>query len=250
MFKPQISGSEKSRLDILAQPKVNYLKYPDRPSVYWQDKPNMSFSSGLSERQEELAKPKQVNNMFIQDRPSPIWPVKSSALVVVPSPRVEELAQAKPVSQYWVEDRSAYSVVTEGAKKAFASARVAELAMPKNCMDRSVPSTPNSMEEEEESPTSKNMVACTARIEALAVSKTEHPHFQHDLPVQRAVSASALHSQASDRVCQLAKARIRKSLFEGYDPYRISPAAKHVEASPRIIELCSAPARRQRQKRV
>ncbi|KAM9330612.1 sperm microtubule associated protein 2 [Gastrophryne carolinensis] len=276
MCEAQDSESVKSRLVSLAQPKPNFLKSQDKPSVYWQDKLSMSSHCdqassrhvhimnyqfitdlthigakailALTARQEELARHKSVSNVYIQDRPSPIWPVKASALLAVASPRVEKLAQAKTVSQYWIEDRSVYSIVTKEAKRASASARIIHLAKPKTHTNNLVPSTPKKHEKEEEeaSPRSKLEQKPTTRIEALAAPKTEHPQYQQDLPVQRQVSASAVHAQASDRVCQLAKPKTRKAIFEGYDPYRISPAAKHAEASPRIVELCTPPARRQR----
>lgn len=251
MCAARVSGSLESSLDILARPKANFLKYKDKPSVYWQDKPKMSPTCGLTARQEELAKHKTVSNMYKEDRPSPIWPVTPKALQAVPSPRVERLAEPKNVSQYWMEDRSVYSIVTEEAKRASASARIVQLAKPKNHTGNVMPSRPAShQDEEKESPRSNKTVTASSRTEELAVPKGEHSQYQHDLSVIRHVSASALQAQASDRVCQLSKPKTRKSLFEGYDPYRISPAAKHAEASPRIVELCIPPARRQRQKKI
>ncbi|XP_018417163.1 PREDICTED: testicular haploid expressed gene protein [Nanorana parkeri] len=182
---------------------------------------------------------------------SPMWPVSPRALLAVPSPRVEKLAKPKGVCEHWMEDRSVYSIVTEGAKKASASARIVQLAKPKNHTENGMPNTPEShQDEEKESPRSNKSVTASSRTESLAAPKTEHPEYRHELPVQRHVPASALNVQASDRVCQLAKPKIRKSIFEGYDPYRISPAAKHAEASPRIVELCTPPAHKQRHKKI
>ncbi|XP_040177885.1 testicular haploid expressed gene protein [Rana temporaria] len=253
MCAAQSSRSVESSLDILARPKANFLKYQDKPSVYWQDKPKMSPTCGLTARQEELAKHRTVSDIYIDDRPSPIWLVTPKALQAVPSPRVERLAEPKSVSQYWMEDRSVYSIVTEEAKRASASARIVQLAKPRNHTGNGIPSRPASNQDEEkdkESPRSNKTVTASARTEELAVPKGEHSQYQHDLSVIRHVSASALQAQASDRVCQLSKPKTRKSLFEGYDPYRISPAAKHAEASSRIVELCTPPARRQRQKKI
>ncbi|XP_075707236.1 sperm microtubule associated protein 2 [Rhinoderma darwinii] len=207
----------------------------------------MDFTCSLTARQNELAQPKTLNKMHKEDRSSPIWPVKTSALHVVPSPRLEKLAQAKSYSQEWLEDRPVYSMVTEAAKRASASPRTVQLAKPKDCAAHTLPSTPTNHKVEGNS---EKVVAPTARTEALAVPKMEHPQYQHDLTVQWHVPASALKTQASDKVCQLAKPKTRKAIFEGYDPYRISPAAKHADASPRIIELCAPPARRQRHKQV
>ncbi|KAG8429874.1 hypothetical protein GDO86_018983 [Hymenochirus boettgeri] len=96
----------------------------------------------ISQRQEELAKPKRVISTN-EDRPSPLWPVSSSALLAVPSARVGQLAEPKRVNQEWREDRTAYSKVSEGAKKATATSRVIQLAQPKNKDSFSLPVTPS-----------------------------------------------------------------------------------------------------------
>ncbi|XP_073516751.1 sperm microtubule associated protein 2 isoform X1 [Phyllobates terribilis] len=244
MCETQVSLSTDARLDHLACPKVNCLKYRDRPSVYWQDKTDIHSTCSLTARQNELAQHKNVNKMYKEDRPSPIWQVKSSALQAIPSPRLEKLAQAKSISQEWMEDRPVYSMVSEAAKSSSASPRTVELAKPKDRADHFMSSTTKSHQEE------GNVVTPTARTEALAVPKMEHHQYHHDLEVPRHVPASALHTEASDRVCQLAKPKARKAIFEGFDPFRISPAAKHANASSRIIELCTPPARRQRYKKI
>eukprot|EP00079_Xenopus_tropicalis_P038838 XP_017952609.1 PREDICTED: testicular haploid expressed gene protein isoform X3 [Xenopus tropicalis] len=203
----------------------------------------------MSQRQEELANPKKVIAIN-EDRPSPIWPVSSSALSAFPSARVQNLAQPKKTSQEWMEDRPAYSIVSEGAKKASASPRTLHLAKPKHKASCSLPGTPNSHQSSGKESSRSIKSAPTARTESLAVHKIEHPEYQHDLPVVRPVPSSALHTQATDRVCQLAKPSPRRIISDVYDPYKISPAAKHAEASPRIQELCTPPARRQRSKKM
>ncbi|KAG9465030.1 sperm microtubule associated protein 2 [Eleutherodactylus coqui] len=240
------SLSPGSRLDLLARPKVNFLKHRDRPSVYWQNKTGRGSTYSLTARQNELAQHKAVNGMYKEDRPSPNWPVKPSAVQAVPSPRLEKLAQAKSISQEWREERSAYTRVTEAAKRASAGPRTEQLARPKNRAAHSLSSTPKSQPEDGNAFFNPEKVSApTARTEALSVPKAEHPQYQHDLTVLQRVPASALYTQASDRVCQLAKPKTRKAIFEGYDPYRISAAAKRADASPRILELCIPPAHRQ-----
>ncbi|XP_071982660.1 sperm microtubule associated protein 2 isoform X2 [Engystomops pustulosus] len=248
MCEAEISLSPGSRLDLLANPKRNFLQHRDRPSVYWLDKADVTSTCSLTERQNELARHKTVNKMYKEDRPSPIWPVKQSTLQAIPSPRLKKLAEAKSVSPDWVEDRPVYSTVSEAAKRASASPRTAQLAKAKK--DHAVHFISNQLKRPQEDSISEKVTAPTARTEALAVPKMEHPQHQHDLTVLRNVPASALHTQASDRVCQLAKPKTRKAIFEGYDPYRISLAAKHAEASPRIIELCTPPAHKQRHKKI
>ncbi|XP_063779618.1 sperm microtubule associated protein 2 isoform X2 [Pseudophryne corroboree] len=245
MYAVQVSLSPDRRLHFLAYPKVNFLKYKDRPSVYWQDKTKIIHDCSLTARQRELAQHKTISGMYKEDRPSPIWPVKSSALVAVPSARLEKLALAKSISQEWMEDRPVYSIVTEATKRASASPRTVQLAKPKNRSVLSMPGTPNGQQEDSEACSrSEKVVVSSSRTENLAVPKMEHPKYQHDLPVLRNVPASALHIQASDRIFQLAKPKTRKAIFEEYDPYRISSSAKNANASPRIVELCIPPARR------
>ncbi|KAM8939309.1 sperm microtubule associated protein 2 [Pelodytes ibericus] len=206
---------------------------------------------GPSKRQEELAKPKSVHIDYKQDRPTALWPIKASSLQAIPSPRIKQLAEAKHVSLEWQEARPVYSIVSEGAKTASASLRILELAKSKQCMSSFPSSTLKTHQEEGDGCIrSEKLVAPTSRTEALAVPKGVHPHFQHDLPTQRKVPAVVLHAQASDRVSQLAKPKLRKAIYEGYDPYRISPAAKTVDASPRTLELSTPPARRQRAKKI
>ncbi|XP_075194151.1 sperm microtubule associated protein 2 isoform X2 [Anomaloglossus baeobatrachus] len=235
---------------------MEHLAIKQRPSVYWQDKTDIHFTCSLTARQNELAQHKNVNKMYKEDRPSPIWPVKSSALQAIPSPRLEKLAQAKSMSREWMEDRPVYTMVSEAAKSASASPRTVELAKPKDRADRFLSSTTKRHQEEDNEEevnelfNSKLVVTPTARTEALAVPKMEHQQYQHDLKVPWHVTSSALHTQASDRVCQLAKPKARKAFFEGFDPFRISPAAKHANASSRIIELCTPPAHRQHHKKV
>ncbi|XP_073516752.1 sperm microtubule associated protein 2 isoform X2 [Phyllobates terribilis] len=162
MCETQVSLSTDARLDHLACPKVNCLKYRDRPSVYWQDKTDIHSTCSLTARQNELAQHKNVNKMYKEDRPSPIWQVKSSALQAIPSPRLEKLAQAKSISQEWMEDRPVYSMVSEAAKSSSASPRTVELAKPKDRADHFMSSTTKSHQEE------GNVVTPTARTEALA----------------------------------------------------------------------------------
>ncbi|MEE6487444.1 hypothetical protein FKM82_014903 [Ascaphus truei] len=196
-------------------------------------------SRGLSPRQEKLAKPKSVSTKHKQDRTSAMWPVSAPALLAVLSPRMEQLAQARGLSREWREDRSVYSTVTEGAKLACATPRTMQLAKPKNHSTSSRPETHSN-----QSSRSEKSVGYTARTETLALPKTEHPLYQHDMPIQQQISTFTLHTKASDRVCQLATPKPRKAVFEGYNPYTISAAAKHAEASSRILELCVPPARK------
>ncbi|KAM4709434.1 sperm microtubule associated protein 2-like [Discoglossus pictus] len=245
MSSAPVSVSFENRLDFLSRPKMDLTKFRDRPSVYWVDRVKSASECGMSARQEELAQPKLINKEYKDNRNSPMWPVSSTALLAVPSPRLEQLAQGKGVSPDWKEDRSPYSTVSEGAKKASATTHTLQLSQPKICNLQSVTNSSNHDQQDDDSCSkSEKSGGPTARTEELAVPKTEHPEYMPDGPVQRPVPAQALKSSASDRVCQLAKPKPRKAIFEGYDPYKISTSAKQAEASPRILELCVPPARR------
>uniref|UniRef100_A0A8C5LQN1 Testicular haploid expressed gene protein-like n=1 Tax=Leptobrachium leishanense TaxID=445787 RepID=A0A8C5LQN1_9ANUR len=250
MSVTETSLSNDNRLNFLAHHKVDLLVEWNRPSVYWPTKAPSMSQCGLSKRQEELSQPKHVHKQYKQDRPSAVWPVKSSSLLAASSPRIEQLAQAKQVNSEWRRDRPACSIVSEAAKKVTASPRVVQLAMPKQRPSSAPTDTIKFHEKRDDSACSKSLGTPTSRTEALATPKVQHPDFQHDLPVERKVPASALHAQASDRVCQLAKPKIRKGINEGYDPYKISPATKNADASSRTLELSVPPGRRVRTKKV
>uniref|UniRef100_A0A3B3S7Z6 Sperm microtubule associated protein 2 n=1 Tax=Paramormyrops kingsleyae TaxID=1676925 RepID=A0A3B3S7Z6_9TELE len=74
----------------------------------------------------------------------------------------------------------------------------------------------------------------------LATPKSDHPEHQQDRPVLWAVPKSALCGAPSERIQVLAQPKQRRALFEGHDPYRVSPAALYGTASLRLLQL-SAP---------
>ncbi|XP_069504198.1 sperm microtubule associated protein 2 [Ambystoma mexicanum] len=258
MASAHLSLSLESRLDFLSRPKIDFLKFRDRRSVYWLDKvPSKTQQPtvpAVTMRQEELAQPKKIHK---NDRLSPTWPVSQSALLAVPSPRLENLAKAKTPSKEWKQDRPVQSIVSKGAMAASPSPRIVQLARPKT---RSL-TLVNELWDTDQSTGDNNSItgstgsssstrAQNNKTELLAVPKTEHPHYLHQKPVQWMVPESAKTHMASDRVCQLAKHKMRKAIFEGYDPYRIPEGAKLAEASPRVLELCTPLPRKIRQKKI
>ncbi|CAM2109249.1 unnamed protein product [Caretta caretta] len=86
-------------------------------------------------------------------------------------------------------------------------------------------------------PTPPRSITQFTRTAYLARPKTEHPSYLHDKPIRWAVSAGARNAVMSARLSELARPKVRKQIFEGYNPYRISSAALHTEASARLQEL-------------
>lgn len=71
----------------------------------------------------------------------------------------------------------------------------------------------------------------------LLVPKKEHPLYRPDRPLSSHVPVPALKAAASERLQVLARPKPRKPLFEGFDPYKVSSAARAATASPRTQEL-------------
>lgn len=72
---------------------------------------------------------------------------------------------------------------------------------------------------------------------SLVVPKQVHPQHGLDCPVSWPIPTHVLKTSASERVRLLARPKTRQALFEGYDPYSVSPAARAATTSPRLLEL-------------
>ncbi|XP_043909684.1 testicular haploid expressed gene protein-like isoform X2 [Protopterus annectens] len=191
----------------------------------------------MESRLEYLATPKK-DYQRLQDKP-PIWPVTSSAMNCNPTPRVMLLAQAKQVNQNWQPDRSVYSEVSERARTAIASPRIIQLSQPKSY---------DSVDDQESDYWIQSARAlafkrslnteASPRLLALATPKDVPKEYLCERPVQWLVSEAVKNAAATERVIRLAKPKTRRELYEGFDPYKISSAAKHTTATPRLKELC------------
>ncbi|XP_033903762.3 testicular haploid expressed gene protein-like [Acipenser ruthenus] len=244
-----------TRIDVLAKPKKNFLKFPDRHSVYWLD--NMpsqraATTSVLTPRLSELSQFKALNTKYSEDRRSPIWTVSAAALKSTATKRLEELAQPKAVSQEWEPQRFVYSVVSEAVKSAVPSPRILQLARPKR---RYPPVARDSLIWSPEQGISiVTEAACSAvatpRLQDLATAKKVHPLFLPEKPTAWPVPESAMKVVASDRVHMLAKPKVRKGIFEGYDPYLVTETAKQAQASLRVLELSTPLPRKVRHKKI
>ncbi|KAI4880626.1 hypothetical protein NFI96_021167 [Prochilodus magdalenae] len=92
--------------------------------------------------------------------------------------------------------------------------------------------------------TGKKGGAAAARVLYVKAPKQDHPQYCPDRPISWPVPKSVLEAVASERLQVLATPRLRKPLADGFDPYKVSPAARAATASPRLQELALPPARR------
>ncbi|CAM5177372.1 unnamed protein product [Eretmochelys imbricata] len=225
-------STRERRISSLARPKVNHQIICNRISVYWTDKlPSKTHRFTvpvLTPRQAELSRSKKIYRGFEENRSFPMWPVSVASKHAVASPRVKELAHPKLVSNAWEADWPVYTRVSKGAMTAAARERTTQLAKPKK-RDFSA--------KQDAPPTPPRSITQFTRTAYLARPKTEHPSYLHDKPIRWAVSAGARNAVMSARLSELARPKVRKQIFEGYNPYRISSAALHTEASARLQEL-------------
>ncbi|XP_069107202.1 sperm microtubule associated protein 2-like isoform X2 [Argopecten irradians] len=244
-----------SRIDWLSKAKRTQPEFQeDRRSVYWVDRlPPTPQRDGkttefvTSSRLEALSQPRQPV-YYKGDRPGPIWPVRRSAMNAECSARLEQLGKPKTLNNQYYFDRSAYMMVTRGAQSAEPSTRLQQLSQPlarkqvqeykESAWGQTFPVSENS----------KKAIA-SARVEQLAESKAYHKAFQNERPVQWDVPEGALKAGANLRLQQLSRPRSRTMIKDDYDPYKVSPAARRVHATPRIEELCVPIARKVRPKK-
>ncbi|XP_028421176.1 sperm microtubule associated protein 2 [Perca flavescens] len=220
---------------MLAQPKPNRLRYPDRRSVYWLDqlppeKTGSTTKTELTPRWSELCRSKKF---YAQVTISPVWEVSEWALKAVPSNRLCSLAQPRAPAVGWQPGRLLLSPLNRVTQTAVATSRICQLAQPKRrlVLEGSGPKS---------KPVPMTHIPCkaSAHIELLATPKFDHPKFEGERSVCRPISRAARNYVASPRLHELSSPKERKALFEGYDPYIVSRAARSASPSPRIQQLC------------
>lgn len=151
--------------------------------------------------------------------------------------------------------------MSRGTQSAVASSRLRELAQPRRQQLQVLSSCRS-----EPRPTTQLASRTSAHIEVLAseykfplccvfyemlplfclvfnifvslAPKHNHPEYKGERPVCWPVSKAARHHVASQRLCELSYPKRRKALFEGYNPYVVSRAARSANPSTRIQELC------------
>uniref|UniRef100_A0A3Q1E9F0 Sperm microtubule associated protein 2 n=1 Tax=Acanthochromis polyacanthus TaxID=80966 RepID=A0A3Q1E9F0_9TELE len=223
------------RTQLLAQPKPNRLKYPDRRSVYWLDElpPQKSGSTTRIELTPRWSDLCRSEKFYTQDMVSPIWEVSEWALRAVPSERLCRLARSRAPAAGWQPDHSLPLPLSRGTLTAVATSRICQLAQPKKkqILERS-------SSKSKPVPINHLPSRASAHIELLATPKHDHPKFKGERSVCWPVSKAARSYVASQRLLDLSSPKERKALFEGYDPYVVSRAARSARPSPRIQELC------------
>ncbi|XP_073774658.1 sperm microtubule associated protein 2 isoform X1 [Danio rerio] len=225
-----------SRIDQLAKPKTNLLKFPDRRSVYWLDElPSRPKSSTTAfettPRLEKLVQSKRPIH-FYEDNRSVEWVVSAAALKACPSQRVCSLALPRPPADGWQPDRPLMDTLSVAVKTAKPSPRICYLAQPKQIKMTLTHFSVESSEHEIGISTTPS-----ARLLRLASPKQVHPQHTLARSVSWPIPKHVLKAGASERLQVLARPKTRQALFEGYNPYRVSPAAGSATASPRLLEL-------------
>ncbi|XP_053507947.1 theg spermatid protein [Ictalurus furcatus] len=235
-----------TRIERLARPNPNLLKFPDRRSVYWLDelpakseRPTTVFE--LTSRWSQPSERKKISTHYEDNRESPEWKVGAATLKASPSERVCSLARPRQPAVGWQPDRPLLTTYGMGVRTiAKASPRICQLAQPKKSR---MPLTP-AFNSTNSCLTLLPQAKPSSHIHLLAIPKKEHPHYRPNQPVSSHVPRSVLEAVASERLQVLAIPKPRKTLFEGFDPYKVSLAARVATASPRIQELSQPPARR------
>ncbi|XP_047467621.1 theg spermatid protein isoform X2 [Mugil cephalus] len=122
-----------TRMQQLAHPKPNRLRYPDRRSVYWLDElpPERRASTTeieLTPRWSNLCRGKKF---YTQVTVSPIWEVSEWALRAVASERLCCLAQPRGTAAGWKTERPLLVPLGRATQTAIATSRICQLAQPK-----------------------------------------------------------------------------------------------------------------------
>ncbi|KAK9533875.1 hypothetical protein VZT92_008968 [Zoarces viviparus] len=179
-----------------------------------------------------LAQPKP-NRLRHPDRLSPIWEVSEWALRAVPSDRLCGLAQPRPPAAGWQQERPLLTGLNRVTQTAVATSRICQLAQPNRrpVLEGFGPKSTAVV---------MTHIPCkaSAHIELLATPKHNHPKFEGERSVCWSVSRDARNFVASQRLLELSSPKERSALFEGYDPYVVSQAARSASPSPRIQQLC------------
>ncbi|KAM7376102.1 hypothetical protein PAMP_005849 [Pampus punctatissimus] len=224
-----------TRMQQLSQPKPNRLRYPDRRSVYWLDKlppekTGQTTEIDLTPRWSELCTSKKF---YTQVTLSPTWEVNKWALRAVPSERLCSLAQPRAPTAGWQPDRQLLFPLSRASQMAVATSRICQLAQPKRKQVLG-----DSGRKPKPVPMTHMPCRASAHIELLATPKHDHPKFMGERSACWPVSRASRNYTANQRLLELSTPKERKALFEGYDPYIVSQAARSASPSPWIQQLC------------
>ncbi|XP_010884677.2 theg spermatid protein isoform X2 [Esox lucius] len=229
-----------TRIEQLALPKPDLLRFPDRRSVYWLDElsPERNVSTTttvkLMPRWSNLCVRKQMNAGFEQNRPSSQWKVSVGALRAHPSDRVCSLALPRLPTVGWEPERLLLASSSRAVQTAVASPRICQLACPKRRPSLHSPH-PSKTSLGPHCPKT-----ASSRLQLLAIPKSDHPQYHRDRPVSWPVPKSVKEAVASERIQVLSEPKQRKAMYQGYDPYVVTLAARSASATPRATGALSA----------
>ncbi|XP_059356808.1 sperm microtubule associated protein 2 [Carassius carassius] len=226
-----------ARIEQLSRPRPNLLQFPDRRSLYWLDEiPTRSKKTTtafeLTPRLEQLAQSKESSRFIEESRRSPEWMISAAALKACPSERVCSLALPR-MPDGWQPERPLLAALSVAVKNAKPSPRICQLAQPKRVKTLLTYCSVDSSTQTISAP----ITPSSSRILQLASPKQVHAQHSLARPVSWPVPDHVLKAVAGERLQKLARPKTRQALFEGYDPYRVSPAARAATASPRLLEL-------------
>ncbi|XP_062413268.1 sperm microtubule associated protein 2 [Pungitius pungitius] len=166
-------------------------------------------------------------------RLSPTWKVSEWALRAVASDRLRRLAQPRLHAAGWQPEPPQPNSLNRLTQTAATTTRICQLAQPKRrqLLEGCGPKT-------KAVTMTHRPCKASAHIELLATPKLHHPKFEGERSVCWSVSRAARNSVASERLLELSVPKERNALFEGYDPYVVTQAARSASPSPRIRRLC------------
>ncbi|XP_042198804.1 neurofilament medium polypeptide [Callorhinchus milii] len=201
-------------------------------------------------RNNELSEPKKLHKGFELDKPSPIWPVKNLTTKSLATERVNELAKPKYVSEKWEPDRSfidlvmdavfIYSVAAHDGITSYAIPRFMYLSEPKAYHKDYEPNRPSPIWPV---PESAMKVVTTQKTRELAQPRVVNKDWKQDRSPYSEASVGP-NVPPSFRLQKLAEPKTYSStserpayMFDNQYVTQVSPAAKYVTATPRLVEL-------------
>lgn len=251
--KETLERGSTERLDLLALPKVNFMKGDKvnrsqffyscgRSSVIWRVQ-NEGKESGASGRLEVLAEPKRTHKEFKDDRPlfkyscgrpSPILGVDPKAASAGERPYVNQLAKHKTPHKDFKPERPIQTPISHAAMKAEASERIMSLSTPKPRDDG-----PFREPKWGVSTSAKNATA-TSRCLELARPKGAVDEYKLPRDEQWQVTRAAKRAASSSRIEELSKPIVRATMDHvqfNPDAFLVKPLALKGSFPDRIQQL-------------
>lgn len=241
----------RARLAVLSQPKLlSPYCLPDRRSVYWVDRvplqpgPNGTTEICVTARQDQLSKHKTLQPSWWDiHRERPVYPVSDGAKTAEVSARVAALAESKQLNADYEFSRPVQSQVSRAARSTEPSSRVQTLSQQKPHLIW--PSYDTVQDKPFNEPITTvsapaRQTRPTGRLEQLAEHRRPVAMYKFERPVRWDVSDNAKNATATNRLQQLARPKSARLMKDDFDPYRVSVGAKNSAATARVCEL-SAP---------